>query len=422
MTALATWLGGFVLLGRSEAALSARYGASAVAGSFAGEYSGKLSNSGEALSLDCPGAAGQPAAAAAYTDHSFPAADGGGAALGWSGSGWVAVVPDPGGSCVAGGSPLCQSTIWVAEGPVGVAAGVVLINELNYHPPNVDTDQWWDSGQCRMSFESKLGGDANEFIELLNTGTTTVDLAGWSVAGGVWYTFPADVPASLSPGGLLLLCRNIPVDPTAPGGTPGSSDACCAGGSGGAAAVAWQRSCCHRYDGELSNHGERVELRDGGGLLVDAVEYGSEHPLWPEQPDGYGATLVRLPVATVGGSHPGPAGWVASAHRGGSPGRPNAAAAAAAFAGVVILSNSAEPPVLLLPMDGGDAVRLTVVLAGPRLADVVGVELQWEVLTAAGEWMLGSGQPMEAAGGGAGWTATLADPMAGLSTPPTNAW
>ena len=60
----------------------------------------------------------------------------------------------------------------------GLAATVV-INEIHYHPLSEDIRE--------------------EYIELLNTGTTTVDLTGWRFSNSIDYTFPA---VSLPPGGL----------------------------------------------------------------------------------------------------------------------------------------------------------------------------------------------------------------------------
>eukprot|EP01051_Picozoa_sp_SAG22_P026155 SAG22_NODE_8108_length_682_cov_0.876501_1_plen_204_part_01 len=67
--------GEFVLLGRDLAALAARFGEQAVLPFFAGAYSGKLSNSGEALTLACESGVGD--VAAYYTDQVAHAADGG---------------------------------------------------------------------------------------------------------------------------------------------------------------------------------------------------------------------------------------------------------------------------------------------------------------------------------------------------------
>ena len=50
------------------------------------------------------------------------------------------------------------------------------------------------------------GGSDYEFIELMNTGATTLDLAGVRFTSGVDYTFPAGT--TLAPGGFSVVCRN----------------------------------------------------------------------------------------------------------------------------------------------------------------------------------------------------------------------
>ena len=52
-----------------------------------------------------------------------------------------------------------------------LAAGSVVINEINYNPPDKTKP--------------------TEFVELTNPGTTAVDLSGASFVNGIHYTFPA---------------------------------------------------------------------------------------------------------------------------------------------------------------------------------------------------------------------------------------
>ena len=64
--------------------------------------------------------------------------------------------------------------------PAGVNArrcpAEVVLNEIMYHPISEDND--------------------DEFIELFNPGTNTVDLAGWKLGGGPSYTFTETIPAN----------------------------------------------------------------------------------------------------------------------------------------------------------------------------------------------------------------------------------
>ena len=72
---------------------------------------------------------------------------------------------------------------------VGIAisafAKPILMSELMYHP------------QSENSLE--------EYIELLNTGTNTVNLAGWRFTTGIRFTFPQ---VSLPPGAYWVVVAN----------------------------------------------------------------------------------------------------------------------------------------------------------------------------------------------------------------------
>ena len=72
-----------------------------------------------------------------------------------------------------------------------VAAGDVVINEIMYHPT-----------------QPANGPEpvAEEYIELFNRGTNTVNLANWRITKGVSFTF-AEVP--LAPGGYLVIAANL---------------------------------------------------------------------------------------------------------------------------------------------------------------------------------------------------------------------
>ncbi len=63
----------------------------------------------------------------------------------------------------------------------------IVINEIMYHPIS--------------------GENRDEYLELLNTGATAVNLAGWRLAGGIAFEFPAD--ASIAAGGYLVIGRDV---------------------------------------------------------------------------------------------------------------------------------------------------------------------------------------------------------------------
>lgn len=122
-----------------------------------------------------------------------------------------------------------------------------VINEIHYHPPN------------KTQFE--------EFIELHNPGAAAVGLEGWRLEDGVQFTFPAGT--SLAGGGYLVVAQDPLAFRARFGFTP-----------------------LGPWVGVLNNQGERLQLRDLNGHLVDEVSYEAGFP-WPTQPAGGG-----LPTTT----------------------------------------------------------------------------------------------------------------------------
>lgn len=146
------------------------------------------------------------------------------------------------------------------------------ITELMYNPP---------------------GRDDHEFIELKNNGEDVVELAGLSFEG-IRFTFPADTPP-LTPGELIVLVRN----PEA------------------FAERYPQVSIGGVYEGQLSNDGEQIAVKDAKGSTVTSVTYETENG-WPISPDGRGDSLVLIdPTDDLNNAK----NWRASVERFGSPGR-----------------------------------------------------------------------------------------------------
>ncbi len=137
---------------------------------------------------------------------------------------------------------------------LAAAAGDVVISELYYNPvPN--------------------GDRTFEFVELLNTSDSEIDLSRWRLSEGARFTFPdgVSVPAS----GTVVVCRRKARLVTA---FPALAQAAAVYGD---------------FDGSLDDAGERVTLRDGKERLIDTVVYHDRFP-WPEEADGGGLSLHRV--------------------------------------------------------------------------------------------------------------------------------
>jgi hypothetical protein len=159
---------------------------------------------------------------------------------------------------------------------VGPVAQSLRISEVMYHPE-----------------ETGDPGDPNtEYIELTNTGSQAIDLNFVRFTKGIDYTFPS---FSLPAGGYCLLVKSIAVFEARYGAS---------------------LPVVGQYAGVLSNAGERVELVDAAGGVIQSFEYTDE---WFDLTDGMGFSLtVRDPRAADLGSRDA---WRPSAYSGGSPGQ-----------------------------------------------------------------------------------------------------
>ncbi|HVY71701.1 MAG TPA: CotH kinase family protein, partial [Verrucomicrobiae bacterium] len=162
------------------------------------------------------------------------------------------------------------------------AQAKVVINEIFYHAPA-------DLAEL-------------QYIELFNDSPEPVSLGGWQFTKGIRFTFPAG--ARVAGGGYVVVCRNrelfekyYPVE---------------------VAGV---------FDTSLKHSGQRIELEDASGKLVDRVRY-ADHEPWPQSPDGWSASLERVSPSAVSDLANN---WESSplspdpGRPGGSPGRRNTA-------------------------------------------------------------------------------------------------
>ncbi len=132
----------------------------------------------------------------------------------------------------------------------------IVINELHYHP---ETD-----------FEP------DEYIELHNHGNETVDLSNWAFTDGIFFSFPDG--SLLDADDFLVVARNpLALESRVP-----------------------QNKLYGPYDRVLNNAGEKVDISNADGIVIDSVTY-KDHPPWPTTPDGEGPSLER--ISPTGPSH-----------------------------------------------------------------------------------------------------------------------
>ena len=127
----------------------------------------------------------------------------------------------------------------------------VVINEIMYHPPsNLDDD---------------------EYIEIYNRGEKPIDLADWSITGGISFKFRSG--ATISPDGYLVISKS-----KAHLVSKYNLDSDLVLGD---------------FKGRLSNEEDTLRLRDNLGNKVDEVHY-HDGGRWPGDTDGYGSSLELM--------------------------------------------------------------------------------------------------------------------------------
>jgi hypothetical protein len=181
------------------------------------------------------------------------------------------------------------------------ATANVIISEIMFHPPHA---------------ASTAEDRRQEWIELFNAGAAPANLAGWQLSDGVQFVFPDVV---LGAGEYLVVAADTSVfSARHPGVTNIVGD----------------------WIGWLSNSGERIQLVDEIGQVINEVRYADEGdwavrelgPVehshrgwqWSNQTDDGGKSLevVNVAVSNEVGQN-----WAASSVDGGTPGRANSVAA-----------------------------------------------------------------------------------------------
>src|SRR5262245_55804131 len=159
----------------------------------------------------------------------------------------------------------CLTRLFLAFVSLALAAQAdqrVLLSEIHYHP--VERAAFDSNGAPLLD----LSDDVHEFVELHNAGTNAVNLAGWNLAGGISFDFPADV--SVVSGGFVVIAKN----PARLAAIPQYG--------------LTTNQILGPYSGQLGNDGDTVRVRDPQGNVVDSVTYSPKFP-WAIGADGLGA-------------------------------------------------------------------------------------------------------------------------------------
>ena len=136
-----------------------------------------------------------------------------------------------------------------------------------------------------------------EFLEIFNSGSTSIDLNGIAFAEGITFSYSGSKITALAPGERALIVENQ-------------------------AAFEFRYGTGHpvagQFTGKLKNEGELLNLLNGFGDPIRSFIYGTTAP-WPTSPAGTGPSLVlALPFSSP--DHSLSASWTASPLFGGTPG------------------------------------------------------------------------------------------------------
>ena len=176
-------------------------------------------------------------------------------------------------------------------------SGNLIVSEFHYHPAEPA-----EPAETAVSTDR----DDFEFIELMNNGTTTIDLGGTSLAGGISFVFSEGT--LLAPGARIVVPKNRTAFQArySPQGIPTVMAVDAFGNNG--------------YSGRLGNSDDQITIVGADGTIIQDFAYTDESP-WPPSAGGSGPSLVlRNNPGTPAPDLSDPTSWVASAPVGGSPG------------------------------------------------------------------------------------------------------
>lgn len=282
-------------------------------------------------------------------------------------------------------SPACALLLL----PAALSAQVVL-TEIHYHPveePTFNTD-----GTPVLD----LSEDVHEFVEIQNTGAGVVDLSGWTLAGGISFTFPGGT--TIAPGAFRVIAKN----PARLAAVYALDAATILG----------------PYGGQLGNNSDTVRVRDASGTAQDSVTYDSKFP-WAGAADALGAqdrftgltssnyqykgrSLQRVSVTAASND---PANWLASPLTGPSPGAAQAVTRAVPKP-VVIAQSAVQASDAAVIVRAGQAVAVNCTWSSTASLSGVAVEYFVDDINSTSETRTSLAMTESPAGSGK-YTATL---------------
>jgi hypothetical protein len=168
------------------------------------------------------------------------------------------------------------------------------ITEIMYHPADAASDD--ETGYSDTDFE---------YIELFNSGESTVGLAGIEFTAGIYFDFTDSAISSLDSGEYAILVSNL--------------DAFKARYSNWAELniIGEYHGKFYITSGALDNSGEEITLVDGLGNTIHDFEYDDA---WYELTDGEGYSLTLIDASAETSTWGDSSSWRASKYTGGTPG------------------------------------------------------------------------------------------------------
>ena len=176
------------------------------------------------------------------------------------------------------------------------------VAELMYHPLPAT------AAEIAKGYVSVDGAEDFEFVEIQNTGSTAVSLAGLEFTNGVTFTFP-DV--TLAAGAYIVACS----DPAAFITRYANGQALLEAEYGSTNWTTVAAEC--GYSGHFNNNGEEVTLSNPNGGVVEDFTYSNS---WYPQTDGGGYALVPQSITESASLLNSSSGWESCGTLNGTPG------------------------------------------------------------------------------------------------------